>query len=115
MADHDYDDVFVDGDDLRRCEKTDRAMPYRSIIIYRYYDEASKDFGSGDTPPIEQFARGLNALILRLRDRMCANEGNKVVPKDFRVYLVAHSMGGLVCRAFLQNADTRHGRGPHRC
>jgi hypothetical protein len=26
-----------------------------------------------------------------------------VTPADFRVYLVAHSMGGLVCRAFLQN------------
>ena len=28
---------------------------------------------------------------------------NRVTPKDFRVYLVAHSMGGLICRAFLQN------------
>jgi hypothetical protein len=26
-----------------------------------------------------------------------------VEEKDFRVYLVAHSMGGLICRAFLQN------------
>lgn len=26
-----------------------------------------------------------------------------MTPADFRVYLVAHSMGGLVCRAFLQN------------
>jgi hypothetical protein len=28
---------------------------------------------------------------------------NGVSQEDFRVYLVAHSMGGLVCRAFLQN------------
>jgi hypothetical protein len=28
---------------------------------------------------------------------------DQVAPADFRVHLVAHSMGGLVCRAFLQN------------
>lgn len=42
-------------------------------------------------------------LILRLRKKVCANKDNKVTSKDFRVYLVAHSMGGLICRAFLQN------------
>ncbi len=103
MGDHDYEDVFVDGDDLLAAQRTDREVPYRSIIIYRYYDEASKDFGDGKTPPIEHFARGLGDLILRLRERICANKANEVKAEDFRVYLVAHSMGGLVCRAFLQN------------
>ncbi len=103
MGDHEYEDVFVDGDDLVAAERTDYAVPYRSIIIYRYYDEASKDFGDGKTPPIEHFAKGLGNLILRLREKVCANKDNKVTPKDFRVYLVAHSMGGLICRAFLQN------------
>lgn len=103
MGDHDYEDVFVDGDDLLAAERTDHAIPYRSIIIYRYYDEASKDFGDGKTPAIEHFARGLDRLILRLRDKVCENKANKVTPKNFRVHLVAHSMGGLVCRAFLQN------------
>lgn len=104
MSDHQYEDVYVDGDDLLWAERTDRRVPYRSIVIYRYYDEASKDFGDPDKPhPIEQFARGLDALILRLRDKVCANPDNEVSAEDFRVYLVAHSMGGLVCRAFLQN------------
>jgi pimeloyl-ACP methyl ester carboxylesterase len=103
MADHDYDDVFVEGDDLVAAERSDCPIPYRSIIIYRYYDEASRDFGTGDTPPIEHFAQGLSNLILRLRDRICANPKTRVTAKDFRVHLVAHSMGGLVCRAFLQN------------
>jgi len=103
MGDHDYEDVFVDGDDLLAAERGDCKVPYRSIIIYRYYDDASKDFGTGTTPPIEQFAKGLNALILKLRDKVCGNPENKVTPDDFRVYLVAHSMGGLICRAFLQN------------
>ncbi len=103
MGDRDYQDVFVDGNDLLAAERADHPVPYRSIIIYRYYDEASNDFGDGKTPPIEHFAKGLGDLILRLRERVCANEKNNIAPKDFRVYLVAHSMGGLVCRAFLQN------------
>ena len=105
MRDHEYQDVFVGGDDLVAADVKDQAIPYRSIVIYRYYDEASTDFGDGKgTPPIETFARGLNTLILRLRDKVCTpNSG--IAKEDFRVYLVAHSMGGLVCRAFLQNPD----------
>jgi len=103
MGDHEYEDVFVDGDDLVAAERTEHVIPYRCIIIYRYYDEASKDFGDGKTPPIEHFAKGLDKLILRLREKICANKENNMTPADFRVHLVAHSMGGLVCRAFLQN------------
>lgn len=103
MSDHGYADVFLDGEDLVAAERPDCTIPYRSVIIYRYYDEASKDFGNSQTPPIEHFAKGLDALILRLRDKICADPANGVAPADFRVHLVAHSMGGLVCRAFLQN------------
>ena len=38
-----------------------------------------------------------------MRELVCANGGNKIAPEEFRCYLVAHSMGGLVCRALLQN------------
>ena len=103
MSDHGYEDVFVEGDDLVAADRSDHPVPYRCIVIYRYYDEASKDFGDGVTPPIEHFAKGLDRLILRLRDKVCANAANRVTPATFRVHLVAHSMGGLVCRAFLQN------------
>lgn len=103
MNDHGYHDVFEDGEDLVASARNDRPVPYRCIVIHRYYDEASNDFGSGETPPIEHFARGLDRLILRLREKICANPKNGVAPADFRVYLVAHSMGGLVCRTFLQN------------
>ena len=104
MSDHQYEDVFVDGDDLVAAQHNQHPVPYRCIVIYRYYDEASTDFGSGDTPPIEHFAKGLDRLILRLREKVCDNKDNNIAPVDFRVHLVAHSMGGLICRAFLQNA-----------
>jgi hypothetical protein len=103
MSDHKYEDVFVDGDDLIAAERTEHPVPYRCIVIYRYYDEASTDFGDGRTAPIEHFAKGLDKLIVRLRDKVCNNKNNNVAPRDFRVHLVAHSMGGLICRAFLQN------------
>ena len=119
-SDRRYDDVYVDGEDLTAPDpedptkplRPDITLPYQSIVIFRYYDEASESFGTGETPPIEHFAQGLNNLILRLKTLVCRPGpdpitgdplDNGVAPEDFRVYLVAHSMGGLVCRAFLQN------------
>lgn len=116
-----YDDVYVDGEDLTTPDlqdlskplRSDVTLPYQSIAILRYYDDSSTDFGTGSSHPIEEFARGLSDLILRLRSLVCRKDGkdpitgdplnNNVEEKDFRVYLVAHSMGGLVCRAFLQH------------
>jgi len=98
-----YNDVYVNGDDALVSTNADYKIPYQCVIIFRYYDEASEDFGTGSTPAIQHFARGLSELILQLRNKICANPDNAVNPDDFRVYLVAHSMGGLVCRAFLQN------------
>ncbi|MBK8400888.1 MAG: hypothetical protein IPL29_07455 [Propionivibrio sp.] len=85
MSDHDYGDVFVDGEDLVTADRPDCMIPYRSIIIYRYYDEASKDFGIGETP-IEHFAKGLGTLILRLRDKVGADPKNAMAAGNFRVY-----------------------------
>ena len=118
-----YDDVYVSGEDLTaphpddptRPLRSDITLPYQSIAILRYYDDASADFGDGKAHPIEEFAKGLGQLILRLRALVCRKNGkhpirpdetldNGVAEADFKVYLVAHSMGGLVCRAFLQNA-----------
>jgi hypothetical protein len=122
-SDRRYDDVYVDGEDLTVADPQDPAkplrsditLPYQSIAIFRYYDDASADFGTGTSHPIEEFARNLSNLILRLRALVCRKGGkdpitddpldNDVKEEDFRVYLVAHSMGGLVCRAFLQNPE----------
>ena len=101
-----YRDVYEDGYDILDAEWTanpENKLASRSIIIYRYYDEASTLLGLGKTPPIDVFATKLGDLVLRVRELVCLNAENGVAPEDFRCYLVAHSMGGLVCRAFLQN------------
>lgn len=109
-----YDDVYEDGiDQVADDAASSEVVAYRSIVIYRYYEPSTEDLGTGLKPDMKRFATGLSDLILRLKKRMYP-EGRKVTPEeirngkpaspdDFRVYLVAHSMGGLVCRAFLQN------------
>lgn len=105
MRQHGYLDVYSEGKDLIMAEGSGEDIQYRSVVIHRYYDDASEDFGSGKTPPIEHFAKRLSILISRLRAKICANPKNGIQAEDFQVYLVAHSMGGLVVRAFLQNPD----------
>jgi hypothetical protein len=73
------------------------------VIIHRYYDSASTTLGEGETPSIEESARLLSKLIARVRELVSANPQSGITPSTFKVYLVAHSMGGLVCRAMLQN------------
>lgn len=91
-----YSDIYQDG-----LQREHARIPPESIIIHRYYDVADPDFGTGRIPTVEEAARGLSDLILRVRDQVCLD--GQMKPEDFKVYLVAHSMGGLVCRCFLQN------------
>lgn len=111
VSDFKYENVYQDGYDILDPEwetdatgkPTDNKLTNRSIIIFRYYDEASRMLGLGETPPIDVFAKKLGELILRVQELVCKNDKNGVTKDTFRCYLVAHSMGGLVCRAFLQN------------
>ena len=101
-----YQDVFEDGYDIldpNWATEPDNKLGSRSIVVHRYYDEASSLLGGGKTPEIDTFARELGPLILKVRELVCGNPENGIDPAEFRCYLVAHSMGGLVCRAFLQN------------
>ncbi len=110
---HGYTDVYEDGYDIVDPEwetdaegkRTPNKLVGKSIIVYRYYDQASSLLGDSKTPGIEVFAKGLSKLVIRVRDLVCGNKANGVSPANFRCYLVAHSMGGLVCRAFLQNPE----------
>lgn len=102
QSDFGYGDVYEDGVDIGDPDFT-AEIGTQSVIIYRYYDDASTLFGTGKTPKIEDFANGLSDLILRVKSLVCRNPSNGVKPAEFKCHLVAHSMGGLVSRAFLQN------------
>lgn len=107
-----YSDVFEQGLDITDAgwaldpegKPTGNILDDKSVIVYRYYDDASTLLGRGKTPDIATAAVGLSSLLATIRQLLLANPNSGVQePDDFRCYLVAHSMGGLVCRAFLQN------------
>jgi hypothetical protein len=107
MKDEGYRDTFVDGTEL--ADGT--ALSPRTVWIYRYYDGASKELGGGHREEIESYAQGLLDLVNTLHDRYMpgdrAQHGS--ASEAFRVYLVAHSVGGLIVRCMLQKLS-RHDR-----
>jgi hypothetical protein len=72
------------------------GSPSQAVIaIYRYYDIDSHLLGEGKRVGMETYGWGLGRLIVDLLN----------VTGAAGVYLVAHSMGGLVARTFLQNQN----------
>jgi hypothetical protein len=92
MTDHGYRPVFDDK------LLSNNLKP---IWIYRFYDITSSSFGSKKTIrlEIEEIAEGLRSLINVVKQQTGAN----------KVYLIAHSMGGLVCRSLIQKIYPDHG------
>ena len=101
LKDHKYEDVYSNGGIT-----SDGPIQPRSVWIYRYYDEVSEDLGSGERPEIEEYAEGLHRFIGQIRDRVCGDD--EAMRQAFRVHIVAHSMGGLVTRCYLQNIHRQH-------
>lgn len=105
MKDHDYTDFFVrvhqhpSGKhfiDLLKSNGQDN-YPLRSLWIFRYYDDTSKDLGSNTRHPIESLGQQLVSLIDHVLEKTGAGQ----------VHLVAHSMGGLICRSAIQKTMGR--------
>ena len=104
IKDEGYHDAYVGGD----LPEPGTPVPARSVWIFRYYDRASKDLGSGERDEIEDYAAELDRFLERIRDHVAGDDAE--ARAAFRVHLVAHSMGGLIARAFLQR--TRRGKAP---
>lgn len=76
--------------------------PSRSLWVCRFYDE---DVLKNKLRDIEDHARDLRRLICENIPQRLEACGVDLGPerRDYRVILVAHSMGGLVCRTLIQN------------
>ena len=90
LTDHSYVDVYDGAVQVAAGCPT----PAQTIWIYRYYDPTSKTYDrpGGRRLSIEEAADGLREFVDDVK-------GQTGAP---RVVLVAHSMGGLVCRSLIQ-------------
>lgn len=93
VADHKYE-VPVHGDQWRYLSSADSgSVNPASIWIHRFYDESANTFNEDpESFSFEEAAQNLFSLIKLVLEKTGA-------PK---VFLVAHSMGGLICRSLLQ-------------
>jgi pimeloyl-ACP methyl ester carboxylesterase len=94
MLDEDYE-LHVHGDQRTFLEQSrDESVNSASIWVHRFYDEAAGTFSE----PRERFD------ILRAAESLYEFLGliRQKTKGSPRVHLVAHSMGGLVCRTMLQ-------------
>lgn len=99
-------EVLVQGSQegyLKR--KEDGTIPPATIWVYRFYDQSATTFGKEATDfNIETAAQGLYDYVELVRAKTGAP----------RVYLVAHSMGGLICRSMIQKVSQQKDRIPAR-
>lgn len=106
MKDFDYRDSYGDGDLLQSPADGGKPVPARSVWVFRYYEPVSDSLGDGKRLALPEFATELRRFVLRVRAAVCGSDTAALAA--FKVNLVAHSMGGLVCRCYLQNI-CRHG------
>ena len=88
------------------------SQPRTSVWIYRFYDPDADTFGAAAVPyDPPTAARNLLAfvqLVLAKTD-FTDPDGN---PGEAKVWLVAHSMGGLICRSMIQKMCPDNGIAP---
>jgi PGAP1-like protein len=88
--------------------------PTRSIWISRFYDQ---DFFQQKVRNIQVHAEELRQLVCeeipnRLKNELDVDLGPR--DQDYKVILLAHSMGGLVCRTLIQNLLPNRHEDPKR-
>ena len=81
------------GQETYLDQQPDGEVPEATVWVHRFYDAAASTYGARPVPyRLEVAARDL----LRFVEKVLQKTGAP------RVHLVAHSMGGLICRALVQ-------------
>jgi hypothetical protein len=93
---------YAYADAVNRGEGIPPSEPARSLWVCRFYD---RDYFEDKVRSIEDHARELRDLVCKeIPERLRAADVD--VGRDnanHKVILIAHSMGGLVCRTLIQN------------
>jgi pimeloyl-ACP methyl ester carboxylesterase len=93
--------LIVEGSQLAYLrERPDGKVPQATIWVHRFYDVSASTLGrKPEDFSIEKAAEDLYELVQLIRRKTGAP----------RVHLVAHSMGGLVCRSMIQRVGPDRG------
>ncbi len=77
------------------------SYPYRSLWVCRFYDI---DFEFDYSREIQEHAKTLLNLVTKIIPQRLTSLGVEPAPGDghIKVTLIAHSMGGLICRTMMQ-------------
>ncbi len=114
-SEHGYQVVYRDGLEIADPawtsgaegeKRAEEGIDLASIIIHRFYDAGSNLRGSGKPSSIGDYAKELGILIAMARELVRPKAMKAIAgytDDQFRCYLVAHSMGGLIVRALLQD------------
>lgn len=83
---------------------SNQTLPPRSVVIHRYYESTEEALqGASQRSAIVDAAQRLSRLIARVK--LLVERHASAQDRPFKVYLVAHSMGGLISRCLLQNPE----------
>ena len=103
MEDEDYRVPMHGGQQAYLTRSADGTQPRTSVWVYRFYDPAADTFGApaipDDLPTAAENLLTFVKLVLAKTDFTDPGDGS---PPEKKVWLVAHSMGGLVCRSMIQ-------------
>lgn len=101
MLDHGYQLEVKGGQLAWLRSQPDGEVPEASIWIHRFYDDASSTYGkAAQDYRLERAAEDLFDFVELVRRKTSAP----------RVFLVAHSMGGLICRSMIQKVIPEKGK-----